>query len=50
MPKENVVRFSDFEQKSRNADSVSPRDPSDSAIIILLPLVRVERHVNEGRR
>ena len=36
---DNVVRFPDVERKSRNADAVSPRDPADSAIIIILPQV-----------
>jgi hypothetical protein len=40
---ENVVRFSDYERKSRDADAVSPRDPSD-AVIIILPTVPIERH------
>lgn len=34
-----IIRFADYEQKSRNPDAVSPRDPSDSALIIILPQV-----------
>lgn len=37
---ENVVRFADYEQKSRNADAVSPRNPVDSAVVIILPVIR----------
>ena len=39
-----VIRFSDYERKSRDADAVSPRDPADSAIIIVLPVIRLERY------
>lgn len=35
-----VIRFADYEQKSRNPDAVSPRDPADSAIVIILPVIR----------
>ena len=38
-----VVRFPDPEKRSRNADAVH-RDPDDSAIIIVLPIIRVERY------
>jgi hypothetical protein len=36
---ENVIRFPDVDRKSRNPDAVSPRDPADSAVIIILPQV-----------
>jgi hypothetical protein len=35
-----VIRFADYEQKSRNPDAVSPRNPADSAIVIILPVIR----------
>ena len=35
-----VVRFADYERRSRNPDAVSPRDPSESAVIIILPVIR----------
>jgi hypothetical protein len=37
---ENVIRFDDYERKSRNPDAVSPRNPADSAVIIILPMIR----------
>jgi hypothetical protein len=42
MPAE-IIRFSDYERKSRNADAVE-RDPADTAIIIVLPVIRIERY------
>jgi hypothetical protein len=45
-----VIRFADYEQKSRNPDAVSPRDPADSAVVIVLPMIRVERTDEERRR
>jgi hypothetical protein len=36
--RENVIRFSDIERRSRNADAV-PRDPADTAVIVILPQV-----------
>jgi hypothetical protein len=45
---ENVIRFADYEQKSRNPDAVSPRDPSDSALIVILPQV-ISRPIREQR-
>jgi hypothetical protein len=38
-----VIRFPDPERRSRDADAVEVRDPSESAIIIILPIIRVER-------
>jgi hypothetical protein len=38
-----VLRFSDYDRKSREPDSLGPRDPCDSAVIIILPVVRIER-------
>jgi hypothetical protein len=37
---ENVVRLADYERKSRDCDAISPRDPADSALIIILPVIR----------
>lgn len=39
-----IVRLADYEQRSRAPDAVSPRDPAESAVIIILPMVRVERY------
>ena len=39
MSDENVIRFPDVEHRSRNPDAV-PRDPADSALIIILPVIR----------
>lgn len=36
----DVVRICDFERKSRNPYSVSPRDPCEADIIIM-PMIRV---------
>lgn len=36
---DNVIRFADYERKSRDADAVSPRDPCDAAVIVL-PVIR----------
>jgi hypothetical protein len=38
-----IIRFADYEQRSKNPDAVH-RDPSDSALIILLPVIRIERY------
>jgi hypothetical protein len=43
-----VVRFADFERKSRNADAqADQRDPADTAVVIVLPVIRIERPVVE---
>ena len=39
-----VIRFPDPEHRSRQADAAFPRDPGDSAIIIVLPVIRIERY------
>ncbi len=44
MAEEKVLRFADYEQRSRNADALPLRNPADSAIIIVLPIIRVERY------
>lgn len=38
-----VVRYLDPERKSKHADAVD-RDLADSAIIIVLPIIRIERY------
>ena len=45
-----IIRFADYEQRSKNPDAVSPRDPADSAIVIVLPVIRVERTFEERHR
>jgi hypothetical protein len=35
-----IIRFADYEQRSKNPDAVSPRNPVDSAIVIILPVIR----------
>jgi len=37
----NVIRFSDYEKKSREPDSEGPRNPADADVIVL-PVIRVE--------
>jgi hypothetical protein len=47
---ENVVRFADYEKRSKQPDAAQPRDPADAAIIIVLPAIRIERpHQPEPR-
>jgi hypothetical protein len=45
MSGEKVIRFRDYERKSSDADAVE-RDPTD-CIIIILPVIRAERHEEE---
>jgi hypothetical protein len=44
---ENVVRFADYERRSLNPDACEPRNPSDAAVIIILPIIRVEHMPDE---
>lgn len=44
-----IVRYPDPERRSRNADAVH-RDPGDSAIIIVLPIIRIERYAEPKPR
>jgi hypothetical protein len=44
-----IIRYRDPERKSRHADSVD-RDPGDSAIIIVLPIIRIERYAEPKPR
>lgn len=46
MPKGAVIRFRDYERTRHDADGAAPRDPADSAVIIILPVVRIERIVS----
>lgn len=41
-----VLRFCDYDKKSREPDALGPRDPADTAVIIILPMIRKERHDN----
>jgi phosphatidylserine decarboxylase len=36
---DNVIRFCDYDKRSREPDAVQPRDPCDATIIIL-PVIR----------
>ncbi len=42
--KAQVFRFRDYDQRSQEPDAVD-RDPSKSAMIIIMPMVRVERRI-----
>lgn len=42
MAADKILRFSDYERRSRNSDAVSPRDLA-GADVIVLPIVRTER-------
>lgn len=46
---EKVVRFADHERRSREPDAGPLRDRS-SAVIIILPVVRIERHEDASPR
>ena len=46
MAVEKVIRFRDYEKRSRHADAVD-RDPAESAVIIILPIIRIERYAFE---
>jgi hypothetical protein len=43
-----VVHFPDVDRRSRHPDAVH-RDLSESAVVIILPIVRVERYEEEKR-
>jgi hypothetical protein len=34
---EKVIRFADYERRSRSPDSAQPRNPVDADVIIILP-------------
>lgn len=38
-----VVRLKDYERRSREPDAID-RDPTESAVIIIIPLIRIERY------
>ena len=44
-----VLRFADYDKHSREPDSEGPRDPCESAVVIILPVVRVERAPKKSR-
>jgi hypothetical protein len=44
-----VIRFSDYERRSHQADAVPDRDPADACQIIILPIIRVVRIEPERR-
>lgn len=37
-----VLRFCDYQKRFTSADACEPRDPADTAVIIILPLIRVQ--------
>ena len=39
---ENVVRFCDFDKRSKQPDAAQPRDPCEADVIVL-PVIRIER-------
>lgn len=39
-----VIRFRDYERRSREPDAVD-RDPAEPCIIVILPIIKVERYV-----
>lgn len=43
---EKVVRFSDYERRSREPDAAQPRNPTEADVIIL-PAVRIERYCEQ---
>ena len=47
---EKVVRIMDYERRSKEPDACAPRDPGDAAVIVVLPVVRVERPQAKPRR
>ena len=40
----DIVRFVDYERRSREPDAAQPRNPCDATVIIILPVI----HRNEG--
>jgi len=45
---DNIIRLADYERKSRNPDVIPLRNPADSAIVVVLPVIRVERAPGAG--
>lgn len=37
-----VIRFCDYQKRFTSTDACEPRDPADTAVIIVLPVVRSE--------
>lgn len=44
---ETLVRFSDYERKSREPKE---RDPGALPVVVILPVVRIERHTEKPKR
>ena len=42
MPK--VIRFADYDERSRNPGAEGPREEHERGVIIILPVIRVERY------
>ena len=42
MPK--VIRFADYDQRSRNPGAEGPREEHELGVIVILPVIRVERY------
>ena len=47
MPADRVLRFSDYERRSRNPDAALLRDPAEANIIIVLPVVQREADMRD---
>lgn len=46
-----VIRFCDYERKSQEPDAaIEERDPGASAVIVILPVIRIERHDVKQKR
>lgn len=43
---DKVIRFSDYERKSKNPDASQPRDLVE-ADVITLPVIRIERYIDD---
>lgn len=50
MPAEKgVIRICDYEKRSREPDALGPRDPTETAVVIILPVIRIERPQRNAR-
>ena len=43
MAVEKIIRFRDYEPRSRNPDAVH-RDPAEPCVIVILPIIRIEQY------
>lgn len=43
MPRADIHRIVDYERRSREPDAQGPREPGEEAVVIVLPVIRVER-------